>query len=107
MCNIFLSILSLLDSLLVIIILFYYVINIDKIVPCNCTSPVAGCLPAQYRIGFNVVFFHIYQSQSMHNYTTKGMAFNLYSAIKERISEVCDAIQNDCYSNCTQAATVY
>ncbi len=35
------------------------------------------------------------------------MAFNLYSVIEERIHEICDAIYDGWYSNCTQAATVY
>ncbi len=40
----------------------------------QCTSPVARCLTA---VGLNVVFFHIYQSQSTHNYITTWLSIRI------------------------------
>lgn len=35
------------------------------------------------------------------------MAFNLFAAIKKRISETCNSIYNGWYINCIQTASVY
>ncbi len=35
------------------------------------------------------------------------MAFDFYTAIEARISEVCDAIHDGWYTNCVQATNVY
>ena len=68
-----------------------------------CHTPA---LLGAYLLNIVFVFFQ-YLSSTFNTQLLHTMVFRSYAAIKARISEACDAIYDDWYTSCTQAASVY